>query len=85
LDLPPFEEGDEKKGKQWIAKQGLSFGMLSLEFADEAIADRYFESGDPDCSYWEPERPEGDGWFCLSINDTDDGPDCWWARWEVAA
>jgi hypothetical protein len=82
-DLPPFEDGDEEKSKQWIAEQGLTMSMVSLEYADEAIADRYFESGDPDCSYWEPDRPGGDGWFCLSINDTDDGPVCWWARREV--
>ncbi|WP_347900768.1 hypothetical protein [Pseudomonas purpurea] len=82
-DLPDFEEGDEGKSKQWIAEQGLIVGMVSLEFADADVSDRYFESGDPDCSYWEPERPEGEGWFCLSIHDTDDGPVCWWARREV--
>jgi hypothetical protein len=35
------------------------------------------------CRHWEPHRPEGDGWFCLAIHDTDDGPVCWWARREV--
>ncbi|UVK96506.1 hypothetical protein [Pseudomonas sp. B21-048] len=84
-DLPPFEEGDEEKSKQWIASQGLTVGMVSLEYADEAIANRYFEAGEPDCSYWEPAKPEGEGWFCLSINDTDDGPVCWWARREVTS
>ncbi|NWB47084.1 hypothetical protein [Pseudomonas gingeri] len=82
-DLPPFDEGDEEKSKQWIAAHGLAVTMCHLENADEAISDRYFESDEPDCSYWEPERPEGEGWFCLSINDTDDGPVCWWARREV--
>lgn len=38
------------------------------------------ESGDPDCSYWEPSKPDGEGWFCLAIYDTDDGPSCWWGR-----
>lgn len=82
-DLPGFEEGDEEKSKQWIAAQGLTVGMVSLEYADDAIASRYFESHDPDCSYWEPDRPDGAGWFCLAIHDTDDGPVCWWARREV--
>lgn len=82
-DMPDFEEGDDDKCKAWIAEQGLAVAMVSLEYADEAVADRYFESGDPDCSYWEPERPDGEGWFCLAIHDTDDGPVCWWARREV--
>ncbi|KTC22487.1 hypothetical protein AO392_18775 [Pseudomonas putida] len=79
-DLPDFDEGDGDKCKAWIAEQGLEVGKVSLEYADEAIADRYFESHDPDCSYWEPYRPDGDGWFCLAIHDTDDGPVCWWGR-----
>ena len=79
-DMPDFDEGDGDKCKAWIAEQGLHVGMVSLEFAEPAIADRYFESHDPDCSYWEPDRPEGDGWFCLAIHDTDDGPVCWWGR-----
>ena len=82
-DMPDFEEGDGDKCKAWIAEQGLSVAMVSLEYADEAIANRYFESNDPNCSYWEPERPDGEGWFCLAIHDTDDGPVCWWARREV--
>lgn len=82
-DMPDFSEGDGEKCKAWIAEQGLAVTMVSLEYADEEIADRYFEAGDPDCSYWELERPDGEGWFCLAIHDTDDGPVCWWARREV--
>ncbi|GAB6406068.1 hypothetical protein [Pseudomonas sp. MHK4] len=83
-DLPDFDEGDGDKCKAWVAEQRLKVAMVSLEYADEAVADRYFESGDPDYSYWEPDRPEGEDWFCLAIHDTDDGPVCWWARREVA-
>lgn len=82
-DMPDFDEGDGDKCKAWIAEQGLTVAMVSLEFAEPAIADRYFESHDPNCSYWEPDRPDGEGWFCLAIHDTDDGPVCWWARREV--
>lgn len=32
-------------------------------------------------SAWEPPRPEGEGWFVLSIHDTEDwGPVCVWVR-----
>ncbi|RMU96801.1 hypothetical protein ALP20_03388 [Pseudomonas coronafaciens pv. coronafaciens] len=76
-----FDEGDGDKCKAWIAEQGLEVVKDELEYAsDKAVADRYFEAGDPDCSYWEPDRPDGEGWFCLAIHDTDDGPVCWWAR-----
>ncbi|WVN20974.1 hypothetical protein VYI69_13710 [Pseudomonas yamanorum] len=83
-DMPDFEEGDGDKCKAWIAAQGLQVKMVSLEYhSDEAVSERYFAAGDPDCSYWEPDRPDGEGWFCLAIHDTDDGPVCWWARREV--
>ncbi len=39
----------------------------------------------PDISAWEPERPEGDGWFIGSIHDTEDGPVCVWMRNKVQA
>ncbi|MEQ4313775.1 hypothetical protein ABNM01_11465 [Pseudomonas syringae] len=80
-DMPAFDEGDGEKCKAWVAEQALDVRKVELEYAsDQAVADRYFEAGDPDCSYWEPDCPDGEGWFCLSIHDTDDGPVCWWAR-----
>jgi hypothetical protein len=80
-DLPDFDEGDGEKCKAWIAQQGLQLVMVHLETdAPEEIADRYFQSDEPHCGYWEPGKPDGDGWFCLAIHDTDDGPVCWWGR-----
>ncbi len=80
-DLPDFDEGDGEKCKAWVAQQGLQLVMVHLETdAPEEIADRYFQSDEPHCGYWEPGKPEGDGWFCLAIHDTDDGPVCWWGR-----
>jgi hypothetical protein len=80
-DMPDFDEGDGEKCKAWIAEQGLEVMMVELEYhSDEAVSERYFEAGDPDCSYWEPDRPEGEGWFCLAIHDSENGPVCWWGR-----
>ncbi|WP_177438163.1 hypothetical protein [Pseudomonas sp. SWI7] len=80
-DLPDFDEGDVEKSKAWVAQQGLEVVRVELETdAPEDIVERYFESGDPDCSYWEPSKPDGEGWFCLAIYDTDAGPSCWWGR-----
>ncbi|WP_425520691.1 hypothetical protein [Pseudomonas serbica] len=86
-DMPDFDEGDEeKKFKVWVADQGLQVKMVELEYhSDQTVSDRYFEAGDSDYSYWEPDRPDGEGWFCLAIHDTDNGPVCWWARREVKA
>ncbi|MBI0992564.1 hypothetical protein HCI46_10105, partial [Escherichia coli] len=39
----------------------------------------------PDIAAWEPERPEGEGWFIGSIHDTEDGPVCVWMRNKVEA
>ncbi|OZY42787.1 hypothetical protein CJF43_05785 [Pseudomonas fragi] len=75
-NMPDFDEGDDEKCRAWVAELGLTVMMVSLGFAAEEIADRYFEAGDPDCSYWDPEQPHGEGWFCLSIHDTEDGPVC---------
>lgn len=49
-----------------------------LCFRDEGCAD--LDACDADISAWEPERPEGDGWFIGSIHDTEDGPVCVWLR-----
>lgn len=80
-DLPNFDEADRDKCKAWIAEQRLDVVMVALEnHSDPAISEQYGEAGDPDCSYWEPDGPDGEEWFCLAIHDTDDGPVCWWAR-----
>lgn len=36
--------------------------------------ERYDEGNSPDCSYWTPSRPEGEGWLLAAIYDTEDGP-----------
>ena len=86
FELPDFDEGDQEKCKAWIVEQGLQVKMVELEYhSDQAVSDRYFDAGDSDCSYWDPDKPEGEGWFCLSIYDTDNGPVCWWGRREVTS
>lgn len=36
--------------------------------------ERYSDSDSPDCSYWTPSRPDGEGWLLAAIYDTEDGP-----------
>ena len=58
-ELPPVDEGDGDKCKKWIAEQLLVVKMTSIEDAPDEISERYFDSHDPDCSYWDPDKPEG--------------------------
>ncbi|MEN5141113.1 hypothetical protein [Pseudomonas juntendi] len=60
-ELSDFDEGDGEKCKAWIAQQSLQLVMVHLETdAPEEIADRYFQSDEPHCGYWEPGKPEGE-------------------------
>lgn len=42
--------------------------------ADAAMRERYDEQNSPDCSYWTPTPPTGEGWLLAAIYDTEDGP-----------
>jgi hypothetical protein len=33
-----------------------------------------------DCAAWDPDPPAGNGWFLVSIHDTEDGPCAVWLR-----
>ena len=65
----------------WLKENNLEDCLVYLENSDdEATRERFFETGDPDLSSWNPERPEGDGWFIGCIADHEDGPFCVWFR-----
>ena len=80
-DIPEFDEGDEAKYRQWVSDQGLTtfYRMLEDESDEHPAYVSYFDNADPDVSAWNPEPPFGDGWFPLSIHDTEDGPIFVWA------
>lgn len=59
----------------WMEENNLQY---VLRFRDEGCTD--LDACDADISAWEPERPEGDGWFIGSIHDTEDGLVCVWLR-----
>lgn len=66
---------------RWLAKIGMEFWADELEYDAESPAHhRYFELGDPDVHDWEPSQPDGEGWFIVSIHETDEGPVCIWMR-----
>lgn len=76
----PGDGEEDAIPKSWFAEHGLDLAIVELEYEEQEVADKYFEGGGPDFSYWQPSRPAGDGWFIFSIHDTDDGPVCVWVR-----
>jgi hypothetical protein len=54
--------------------------MLEHEDCDHPVYVSYFDNGDPSVAAWEPTPPKGEGWFTMSIHDTEDGPAWAWAR-----
>lgn len=70
--------------KRWSEYLGYEHvvQLLGDDERDESkdVRARY-EGGDPDVLAWEPEKPEGDGWYIVSIHQTeDDGAAAVWIR-----
>ncbi|MDY8913930.1 hypothetical protein UZS93_14015 [Escherichia coli] len=57
----------------WLNAIGIEWGIT---YCDED----YIFDNDGDISAWQPEPPNGDGWFVGSIHDTEDGAVCIWLR-----
>ncbi len=80
-DLPDFDE-DHQAYKFWLLAQGLETRFDSLESEDCAhpayIA--YYDESACHVRDWTCEPPAGQGWFTLSIHDSEDGPQWVWAR-----
>ncbi len=74
-DLPEWDESTTKEQIDAWAKENQ--GAIVVEWMDgdapQEVADRYFEVGDADISYWYPHCAKA-GNFLLSIHDTEDGP-----------
>lgn len=64
----------------YLKDRDIDYAITDMEGDDFDMHTRYCEEGQCDCSAWEPSRPAGDGWFVLSIHDTEDGPVCVWGR-----
>ena len=85
--LPEFDEGQEEAYRAWIKAQGLvtSYATLDSENDTHPVYIAYFDEGGSDITGWDPAEPAGEGWFALSIHDTEDGPVWVWARREAIA
>lgn len=45
--------------------------IRAIEEDSEELSERYFASNEPDCSYWEPKPPSGEGWILIGIFDSE--------------
>ena len=80
--LPDFDEDQCQEYKAWLLAQGLETCFDSLESEDCAhpayVA--YYDESACHVRDWTCEPPAGEGWFTLSIHDSEDGPQWVWAR-----
>lgn len=79
---PGFYEGEYlgPDFEAWLVDHHLERKFAWMEADDDAgtLFEKYESAGT--YTHWEPERPEGDGWFIGCIYDTEDGPLCIWLR-----
>ncbi|ULQ48361.1 dUTP diphosphatase (plasmid) [Flagellatimonas centrodinii] len=68
--------------QETIEAMGLEMScVLMEEDARMPLAQLYATKLDVSlCSQWAPSRPWGDGWFLVSIHDSEDGPCATWVR-----
>jgi hypothetical protein len=72
---------DETDFRPFIKRWGYECAFVCLESdAPDEIVERYANSNDPDCGYWNPTKPKGDDWILGAIYDTEDGPVACWLR-----
>lgn len=82
---PDYPEHDEDSPaslfEEWFTSQGLESACVLFEDdAPEELQDAWLESGEADVEKWQPTTPKGDGWFLLSLHDTENGPVAIFAR-----
>lgn len=84
--VPDFDESHEEF-QNWVRAQGLTVSVSSLESedGDHPAFISYYDDETPSVLQWLPTQPVGDGWFTLSIHDSEDGPAWVWARREPVA
>ncbi len=65
----------------WAKDQGVEVYTLPMD-ADPGADDIQlaWEAGEADVSAWKPTPPIGEGWFLVSVHDTEDGPYSVWLR-----
>lgn len=80
--IPEFDEGQEDEYRTWLKVHLLEIKYSTLEDENDThpVHIAYFDDGSGSVIDWNPSAPTGEGWFTISIHDTDGGPYWVWAR-----
>lgn len=72
---------EEANITSYIENWGYEAKFILMQYdASDEIQNRYDKADSPDCSYWTPTKPDGEGWILGAIYDTEDGPCACWLR-----
>ncbi|MBR8344672.1 hypothetical protein KDX40_13085 [Burkholderia ambifaria] len=76
LSHPSIPLVDESVNYQmFLGAFGIESTFVCMETDIDCDAyEQYVESSAPDCSFWTPSVPDGEGWLLCEIFDTEDGP-----------
>lgn len=78
---PDFYEGTPAETyAAWYADKSLEIKGHYMESRSEVLTERWDQGDMSAVAEWQPEPPEGEGWYLWSIFDTEDGPYCEFAR-----
>ncbi|QWA09828.1 hypothetical protein GTU79_21345 [Sodalis ligni] len=81
--IPDLEEDALRvEFEVWLEVNGVecSARLMEDDVEPDSPVAQAWENGDADCSIWNPKPPEGEGWFLVSVHDTEDGPSAVWLR-----
>lgn len=87
LDLIYQLVGVDDEGEaadKFIKDLGYEAINVWLESDNDELYERYGDSGEPECAYWTPSVPDGEGWLLVCITDTEDGPVACYVRQAIA-
>lgn len=76
------ESMTKQEHEELITHFNINLQRVEMEWdCPEELSDKYWGDGDTDVvKDWQPTPPNGNGWFLVSVNDTEDGPVAWWAK-----
>ncbi|WP_145156208.1 hypothetical protein [Pseudomonas oryzihabitans] len=83
LSEPEFKDLEAIPLDQYLVyvwSRGITTLWMRLEDEDPALFERYQASDDNDVSAWEVRPPEGEGWFLLTVQGTENGPISVWGQ-----
>lgn len=82
VEMAGYEACTREQWEAFEKRNGIETYVDLLESypIDHPAYVAYFDNDDGNVTAWEPTRPPGDGWFLLTIGDSEDGPFATFAR-----